>query len=116
MNTGERIKNRRKQMGLTLETLADKLNVSKTTIQRYETGEIHNIPSDNLELLATELCVSPSYIMGWDEKFYCPFSLEVISIARELQDNEEKRQFVKTIMALPEEKKNLIETIIRNLK
>lgn len=116
MNTGERIKSRRKQLGLTLEDLSVKLEVSKGTIQRYETGEIKNIPSENLELLAKELCVSPSYLMGWDEKFYCPFDLDVISISRELQNDKGKKEFVELVLSLSEDKQDLIKTIIMNLK
>lgn len=116
MNTGERIKKRRKQLGLTLEDLSVKLNVSKPTVQRYESEEIKNIPLENLELLATELCASPSYLTGWDEKIYCPFDVEIISIARTLQNDEKKREFVKRILSLPEEKRDFIENIINNLK
>ena len=64
---GERIKSKRTDLHLTLEDVAKKANVSRQTIQRYESGVISNIPSDKIELISEILNVSPSYLMGWDD-------------------------------------------------
>ena len=38
-----RIKQRRKELGLSLQEVSDKAGISKSTLQRYETGSIkHN--------------------------------------------------------------------------
>lgn len=66
MNIGERIKAARLSKGLTLEQLGKSAGIGKTTILRYETGVISNIPSDRLEAIASALNVSPAYLMGWD--------------------------------------------------
>ena len=63
----KRIKNRRIELNLSYQDLAKKTGLSKSTLQRYETGTIGNIPLDKLEILAKALCVSPAYIMGWEE-------------------------------------------------
>lgn len=63
----ERIKTRREELGLTYQDLADRTNLHKSTLQRYETGAIKNIPLSRLESLAKGLNVSPAYLMGWDE-------------------------------------------------
>jgi repressor LexA len=67
MTIGDRIKKRRLAMNLTLQDLSDRAGVSRQTIFRYENGEIKNIPSDKIELIAAGLNVSPGYIMGWEK-------------------------------------------------
>lgn len=65
MNIGDRIKAARVEKGLTLEQLGKAAGIGKTTILRYETGVITNIPSDRIERIAEALSVSPAYLMGW---------------------------------------------------
>jgi transcriptional regulator with XRE-family HTH domain len=67
MKTGQRIKECRKQLGLTLEELAGQMHVSRQTLSRYETGVIANIPWERLEELAAILQTTPGYLMGWNE-------------------------------------------------
>lgn len=42
---------RREALGLTLEDVAEKVGVNKSTIQRYESGKIKRIPNDVLDKL-----------------------------------------------------------------
>lgn len=62
-----RMKKRREELDMSYQTLADKVGVSKSTLQRYETGSIKNMPVDKLEDIANALNVSPAYLMGWEE-------------------------------------------------
>ncbi|WP_243447304.1 helix-turn-helix transcriptional regulator [Clostridium tetani] len=62
-----RIKTRRNELMLSYQDLADKTGLSKSTLQRYETGAIKNMPLDKLGVLAKALNVSPAYLMGWEE-------------------------------------------------
>lgn len=66
-NIVKRIKKRRLELKYSFQDLADKTNMSKSTLQRYETGSIRNLPLDKLEVLASALQTTPSYLMGWDE-------------------------------------------------
>lgn len=68
MNEGERIRERRKELGLTLEDVARALGVGKATIHKYETDKIRNIPSDKLKLLARVLQTTPEYLIGWQNQ------------------------------------------------
>lgn len=63
----ERLKNRRVQLGLTLLDVAEQLDTSEATVQRYESGNIKNIPHEKIVDLAKILNCTPSYLMGWDE-------------------------------------------------
>lgn len=63
-----RMKNRREELDMSYQTLAEKVGISKSTLQRYETGSIKNMPVDKLEDIAKALNVSPAYLMGWEDK------------------------------------------------
>ncbi|PTH12845.1 LexA family protein [Staphylococcus auricularis] len=62
------IKSRRKELNLTLEQVGDLVGVGKSTVRKWETGDIENMKRDKIVKLAKALKVSPSYIMGIDEE------------------------------------------------
>lgn len=66
MDIGQRMKLRRNEINLSAEKLAEKLGVSKTTIYRYEKGEIEKFPIELVEPIAKALQTTPAYIMGWE--------------------------------------------------
>ena len=49
MRIGERIKQRRLELGYTADMLAKMLNKNRATIYRYENGDIENMPIDVLD-------------------------------------------------------------------
>lgn len=59
---------RRKELGLTLEEVGNIVGVGKSTVRKWETGEIENMKRDKIVLLAKALQVKPSFIMGWDDQ------------------------------------------------
>lgn len=96
MTTGERMKNRRKAIGLSAEKVADILGVSPATIYRYENGDIEKVPGDRLGPIADALKTTPAYLMGWDDSPEKPIStsrptLSIISLSSE--DEELLRKF-----------------------
>lgn len=64
---GERIREKRQNLGYTLEKLAIEIGVTPSTILKYENGSI-NIPSDKIEKISIALKTTPAYLMGWEEK------------------------------------------------
>lgn len=68
MTTGERMKQRRKEIGFSAEKVAERLGVSPATIYRYEKGDIEKVPVDSLAELAKILQTTPAYLMGWEEQ------------------------------------------------
>lgn len=66
MTTGQRMKMRRKEIGLSAERVAEILGVSPATIYRYEKGDIEKVPGDLLQPIANALQTTPAYLMGWD--------------------------------------------------
>lgn len=67
MTTGERMKERRKELGFSAEYVAEKLGVSPATIYRYERGDIEKMPGNILEPISKILRTTPAYLMGWEE-------------------------------------------------
>lgn len=65
MSTGARIRDRRKQLGLSADDLAEKIGVARSTMFRYENGDIEKVPLDYLGPLSAALDTTPEYLMGW---------------------------------------------------
>lgn len=61
----QRIKQRRTELNLSLQDVADMTDMSKSTLQRYESGSIRNIPLQKLGMLASALQTSADWILGW---------------------------------------------------
>lgn len=64
---GERIKKRRKELNLSVDEIAKKLNKNRATIYRYENNDIENMPITVLNRLSKILETSPMVLMGWIE-------------------------------------------------
>ena len=68
MNIGKRIKQRRKELGMSADKLGEILGKDRSTIFRYEKGDIENLPLDILQPIAKALNTTPTYLMGWEDK------------------------------------------------
>ncbi|MBR6548395.1 MAG: LexA family transcriptional regulator [Clostridia bacterium] len=64
MNVGQRIKQRRKQLRLTADWLADTVGIARSTIYRYEGGQIEKIPTGLLQQFAVALDTTVGYLLG----------------------------------------------------
>lgn len=68
VNIGDRIKQRRKEIGLSADVVADALGVDRSTVYRYESQDIDKMPIHIIGPLAKILNVSPAYLLGWSEE------------------------------------------------
>lgn len=66
-NIGLKIKERRKELGISQTELAEKLGIKKSTLSQYESGDI-NIPIQKLIILSTILEVTPNYFLGFENE------------------------------------------------
>lgn len=66
MTIGDRIKSRRKHLKMSAEELGKRIGKDRSTIFRYEKGDIENLPLDILEPIAKALETTPQYLMGWE--------------------------------------------------
>jgi len=58
-NVGNNLYNRRKELRLTMEDVANELGVHKSTVKRYESGETSNMTVTTLESLSKILQCNP---------------------------------------------------------
>lgn len=67
MNVGKRIQIRREEIGLTVDEMAEALGKDRSTVYRYEKGDIEKLPITVLEPLSKILRTTPAFLMGWEE-------------------------------------------------
>lgn len=67
MTTSERIKSQRLKLGLSYTDIANYIGVSRTTVMRYEKGEIGKMPISLITPLSEILRCSPLYLMCWTD-------------------------------------------------
>ena len=68
MTTGERLKRLRKEHGFSADELGAMIGKDRSTIYRYERGDIESAPVDVIPRLARALQTTPQHILGWDDK------------------------------------------------
>lgn len=67
MTIGERIKQRRTELDLSVDEIASRLGKNRATVYRYENSDIENLPTTVLEPLSKILETTPAYLMGWEQ-------------------------------------------------
>lgn len=66
MNIGKRIKDRRKELKISADELASRIGKDRSTVYRYEKGDIESMPLEILGPVAAALDTTPAYLMGWE--------------------------------------------------
>lgn len=62
--TSNKLAQRREELGLTLEQVGEIVGVGKSTVRKWENGDIKNMRRDKIPLLANALQVPIEFIMG----------------------------------------------------
>ena len=68
MTFGERIRDLRKQRGMTQEDIGKILGIQRAGVQKYENDTVSNISTSVVDKLAEAFEVSPSYLIGWSSR------------------------------------------------
>ena len=100
----QRIRDLRKERGLTLEQVAKVVGVGKSTVRKWETGLIANMRRDKIADLAKALGTTPEYLMGWDEKGNSPSRDEL---------TEGEKMLLDLFRKVPEDSKQMVLQMIR---
>ena len=66
MSLSQILKSRRTRLGYTLLDVAKRMGVTEATVQRWESGNIKNLPHKRIVKLAEVLEISPTELMGWN--------------------------------------------------
>lgn len=88
------LKQRRRELGLTMEEVAQKVGVTRATISRWESGHIEHMKTSHISKLANVLDISPLYIVGaTDEPQYVTTQPPEINeyVEKAYKDPEDKR-------------------------
>lgn len=107
MTVGERIRDRRKQLGFSAEYIASKLDCSPATVYRYENGYIEKVPTSTVATIADILDTTPAYLMGWED-----------INAEQLTDgelSEVKRSLIQFALSLTDEQAALALRVLRSI-
>ena len=93
MNTGEKIKLLRKELGYSAEYIAEQIGVSPSTIYRYENNEIASMKIDKLKAIADLLHTNASNLLGWSSDNTIK-DVEIVLLTDFRQLNEEGQEKV----------------------
>jgi transcriptional regulator with XRE-family HTH domain len=111
MTIGHRIKERRKYLKMSADELGKRLGKDRSTIYRYEKGDIENLPLDILEPIAAALETTPQYLMGWNE--VQKKNDDMVAIIQELRKDEVFLSIVKSIYEMDAEKRSSLLTFLK---
>ena len=67
LNIGMKLKAKREEKGYSYAELAELADISKSSLQRYETGSTRKIPMEAIAKLERALGLSEGYLMGWTQ-------------------------------------------------
>lgn len=115
MTIGEKIKELRAKHKLTLEDVASRVGVGKSTVRKWEIGMIANMGQDKVTALAEALHTTPGYLMGWEdnEQPQEQYDKEILDMLGSLTKSD--IQMLKILTSSTEEDKELILNLIKTV-
>lgn len=120
--TSRRVKQLRLDHKLTMEVLAEKLGVSKSTIAKWENGYIENMRQDNIMKLSELFNVSPTYIMGYEEEpdeddIVAAGAYQINQAVNKVmsQEDEQANRFMNYYKQLNPEQKTIVDNLLAAL-
>lgn len=109
MDIGKKIKEARKNKGMTQEELGNIVGVQKSAIAKYESGRVVNIKRSTLQKIASALNIRPSELVFEDSpKDSASFHVKIIS-------DLELMSTLKDYYKLTQENQKIVRDLIRSL-
>lgn len=119
MTIGQRIKARRKELGMSQEELASAIGyTSKTTVNKIE-KDVNQLRQNKIKDIALALRTTPEYIMGWDEDDSprpCYYPEEIREIADFFENNPDYRVLFDEIRNVKQEDIEKIASVIKLIR
>ena len=111
-HVGQRIRQRRKLLGITQQQLAESVGVRCQQIQKYETGA-NRVPVSRLWMIAqTQETTAPYYFEGLAKKDESEFSTRDVELERLFEDSE-AMQFVFMLSSLPDKERKILISLTK---
>lgn len=104
MTIADRIRNRRIELGLSVDDLAQRLQKNRATVYRYESNYIKTYSADVMEALAKALQTTPAYFYGYDDE---------VEQSADHPHTPEARILAKGIDRLPQEEREQALAVVR---
>ena len=99
---------------MSADKLGEVLGKDRSTIYRYEKGDIENLPLDILEPIAKALQTTPQYLMGWEQ---VRKKNDVLSdIVLKLNEDMELLEMVEILSNLGFEKRQAVKPVLLALQ
>ena len=100
---GTLIKNRRQQLGLTLEQVGDRCGVGKSTVRKWEQGMIRNMGRDKISMLAKVLRMDPVDLIDLGQEESSTLSMEELALvaAYRAADDRARQDAMNTLKQHP---------------
>ena len=92
MDIGSKIKNRRKELGKTLEEVGAAVGVGKSTVRKWEQGMIKNMRRDKIALLAETLDLDPAELIEYEKASVYSLSESEIALVRAYRAADDRAQ------------------------
>lgn len=112
---GTRIKQARALRNYTLDELAQEIGLNKSTLSRYERGEITNPKLPVIESIANALHVNPSWLIGKSDAMTTPIQNSSISIVPQaLALDDEEQELIRKYRCLDDRGKAVVNSILNH--
>lgn len=113
MTQGERIKEIRKALGLTLEKFGEKLGVTKTAISRIEKGE-RGLTEQMTKAICREFRVDYFWLTEGNGDMFTSAPQDLIDeIAEEFNLDADDKKIIEKYLTLPEDQRKILKEYIR---
>ena len=107
---GLRIKKARELRDMTLQDVANHVGIAKSTVQRYEAGQIIKIKLPVIQSIAVALSVNPSWIIGKSDEMEPDHTRTSSNFTLTLEEEEH----IKKYRTLDEYGKRNVDNILQN--
>ena len=108
MTIADRIRNRRLELGLSVDDLAQRLQKNRATVYRYESNYIKTYSPEVIASLADALQTTPAYFYGYDDtdpSLSDQPQIRIVSGMMEKMSKEQQDQIVAIVRAVVETQK-----------
>lgn len=114
MTTGERIKQRRTELGWSLRELAKRMGyANQSTISRIESGAI-DIPQSKVVKFAEVMGTTVAYLMGWEEEIQKD-PVALVERQFEILMDEDLNEMFEDFRRLDAGKRKIVKDLVRSL-
>ena len=105
----KRLKEARNARNISAKELAEHLGINKSTIHRYETGELKGIKQPTIQAIAEYLQVNPDYLIGTSDSMYAVKEAE--GLLADITDAE--KSLLELFKRVPEESQQMVLDMVR---